>query len=440
MINPQDFKKIVDESLAGVCILDLDGRIFYVNDIFAAVTKYSKEELKKMNILDLIHEEDRQKMAEKLKRASEEKVFYEGRYMTKDGEIRWAYCFSKLIEVNGEKYVLINCLDITREKEIEEKLRESELFFSKLVEESIAPVYIIRDRFLYVNKAAEEITGYTRGELLSMDPINQLVHPEDRELVGGRFKERLEGRRDTETYSFRIISKDGRVRWITARPSRVIYQGKPAVCATVLDITDIQELNEKLRAREEFLKLLNRILRHDIANALTPIIVALEDMDEKMVEIARTKVRDIVKLIQIVKGMESGTEEVRPVRLDEIARRIAESTGVRFEGEEVKVLANDSVGIIIQNLVENALVHGKEGVKVEVAKVDLKGILRVSDRGEGIPDEIKEKIFKAGFSTKNRTGLGLYIVKKLVDILGGEIRVYDNKPRGAVFEVIFKAV
>jgi len=95
MINPQDFKKIVDESLAGVCILDLDGRIFYVNDIFAAVTKYSKEELKKMNILDLIHEEDRQKMAEKLKRASEEKVFYEARYMTKDGEIRWAYCFSK---------------------------------------------------------------------------------------------------------------------------------------------------------------------------------------------------------------------------------------------------------------------------------------------------------------------------------------------------------
>lgn len=76
-----------------------------------------------------------------------------------------------------------NCIDVTRLKEAEERLKESELFFKTLIDESLAPVYIVSDRFIYVNRAVEEVSGYSRDELLSMDPL-QLVHPDDREMVG----------------------------------------------------------------------------------------------------------------------------------------------------------------------------------------------------------------------------------------------------------------
>jgi signal transduction histidine kinase len=64
-------------------------------------------------------------------------------------------------------------------------------------------------------------------------------------------------------------------------------------------------------------------------------------------------------------------------------------------------------------------------------------IFRVSDKGKGVPDELKERIFEPGFSTGGGTGMGLFIVKTLAEILGGKVRVYDNVPSGAVFEVTF---
>ena len=67
------------------------------------------------------------------------------------------------------------------------------------------------------------------------------------------------------------------------------------------------------------------------------------------------------------------------------------------------------------------------------------GVLRVADTGKGIPDHIKQRIFEEGFTTGG-TGIGLFIVKKLTDILGGAISVYDNEPSGTIFEVRFKAV
>ncbi len=113
---------------------------------------------------------------------------------------------------------------------------------------------------------------------------------------------------------------------------------------------------------------------------------------------------------------------------------------------ENNILLNTDTAIfpsIIINLVENALKYTTDNcpVAVELCKTD-KIILKVSDKGSGISTEEKTKVFDKFFRSGNEetrkskgTGLGLFIVKKMVEMHNGTISVYDNRPNGSVFEV-----
>ena len=86
--------------------------------------------------------------------------------------------------------------------------------------------------------------------------------------------------------------------------------------------------------------------------------------------------------------------------------------------------------------------HGKtDKIDIVNKKINGKCEVRIADYGKGIPDEIKDKLFDEGFfyGDAGHTGLGLYIVKKVVERYGGEVYVEDNKPRGAVFVVRLRA-
>jgi len=84
--------------------------------------------------------------------------------------------------------------------------------------------------------------------------------------------------------------------------------------------------------------------------------------------------------------VELGIDETRPLRLDGTTKKIAESFGVAFEGEKVKVIANDSLKVIAENLVENAVKYRKKDVRVEVRKEGKFGVLKVSDRGSRVQE------------------------------------------------------
>ncbi|WP_456468565.1 sensor histidine kinase, partial [Archaeoglobus sp.] len=139
--------------------------------------------------------------------------------------------------------------------------------------------------------------------------------------------------------------------------------------------------------------------------------------------------------------LEKALEELKPVDVAEAVREVAElykEAEIVLNLESVTVKANEGLKTIINNIVHNALVHGKDDgirIKIETFSDEKYGIIRISDNGKGIPDEIKEKIFEEGFTTGEGTGLGLYIVKRIVNIYGGEIEVKDNIPKGTVFEI-----
>jgi len=100
--------------------------------------------------------------------------------------------------------------------------------------------------------------------------------------------------------------------------------------------------------------------------------------------------------------------------------------------------------LVISNLVENARKYSSGPIEVVLEKKQKKTVLSVKDEGVGIPDNEKEKIFEKFYRIGNEntraskgTGLGLFIVKKIVSLYKYDIAVKNNHPKGSIFEVTF---
>jgi len=103
-----------------------------------------------------------------------------------------------------------------------------------------------------------------------------------------------------------------------------------------------------------------------------------------------------------------------------------------------KVYADNALYSIFENIINNAAKHSNtETLDINISYENDYCVIRFADRGIGIPDGIKDKIFNEGyhFGKAGHTGIGLYIVRRTVEEYGGEVFVEDNKPKGAVFVV-----
>jgi PAS domain S-box-containing protein len=142
--------------------------------------------------------------------------------------------------------------DITERKEMERKLKESEEMFKKLAEKSPVGIYLIQDEvFKYVNPKMAELWGYSVEELIGKTWMD-FVHPDDRETVRKNIERRIEDDIESTNYKLRIIRKDGEVRINEVFGSRIIYNGKPAIIGTLIDITEEENLRRKLEEHERF--------------------------------------------------------------------------------------------------------------------------------------------------------------------------------------------
>jgi signal transduction histidine kinase len=110
---------------------------------------------------------------------------------------------------------------------------------------------------------------------------------------------------------------------------------------------------------------------------------------------------------------------------------------------KAQVMADDAIFSVIDNVVQNAVVHGKAD-RIEIA-IRHEGDLcemQIVDNGSGVEASIKESVFEKGFihGTSGHTGLGLNIVKKTMERYGGSVSIRDNEPHGAVFILTFRMV
>lgn len=134
-------------------------------------------------------------------------------------------------------------------------LAESEEKFRTLADSSPMAIMMYQDdTFVYVNKAAEQISGYSFEEVAHLN-FWFLVHPDDQEMLINKAQRRQQGGQGLDSYEFRIISKDGQVKWVYITSATVQYRGKPAGLVSVLDITDRKRAEEALFEEKEKLRI-----------------------------------------------------------------------------------------------------------------------------------------------------------------------------------------
>jgi len=177
---------------------------------------------------------------------------YENPVLTKAGEERIIAWYNTVVRDEAGTVVgtLSSGNDITEQKRAEEALKASEERYRILVENANEAIIVAQDQHLkFVNRKTVEIMGYTKEELLSM-PFVRLIHPDDRSMVLERYRKRLRGERLPQVYPFRIVRKDGQIRWLEISAVRVKWEGRLATLNFLKDVTEEKKAEEKLRWSE----------------------------------------------------------------------------------------------------------------------------------------------------------------------------------------------
>ncbi|HYH82188.1 MAG TPA: PAS domain S-box protein, partial [Longimicrobium sp.] len=160
--------------------------------------------------------------------------------------------------------------DLREHGRVEAALRESDRQFRELADHVAAATFVYRGhRFLYVNAAGSELTGYPAEELLRLN-FWDVVHPDDREVVRGRGMARQRGENVPGRYEFRIVRRSGEVRWVDFTAGAVSYAGEPAALGTCFDVTARKEAEEALQRQAlTFENLYDAVLISDAAGRIT---------------------------------------------------------------------------------------------------------------------------------------------------------------------------
>jgi len=134
---------------------------------------------------------------------------------------------------------------------VEEALRQSEEKYRLVVENSRQAIVVAQDGILrFANAGAEEIVGFSREELGQASFLD-LIHPEDKALVAESHARRLRGEEVPSEYHFRVLRKDGQVRWVEISAVAMDWQGRPATLNFLTDVTERKRAEEAVRAERD---------------------------------------------------------------------------------------------------------------------------------------------------------------------------------------------
>ena len=477
-----ELTSIYDTAPIGLAVLDTQLRFLRINKRLAEINGLSVEEHLGRSVREILP--DIAPQAERvLKRILEtgeplRDVEIRGMVPSDPGVVRvWLEQFTPLRDENGEIVgVSVVAEEITERRRLEKELRQYRDRLDIALEAGRMGVWEwlpSRDELLW-SPQMFVLAGLSpdSGDSIDFAHFMELVHAEDRPVLDAQFAKVLERGGDYEV-EFRIRAPEGRERWLLSR-GRVMQDaaaGGSRVVGVSVDITEQKVMERTLRdgdaRRNEFLAMLG----HELRNPLAPITNAVrllekmgDDVDSRTaaVQIIRRQSQHMARLVDDLLEVSRITQGRIELRMEnllvatsvysaiEAARPLARQKQHRIDVSvppDLDLVADPArLTQILSNLLVNAVKYTPPGGRIRVdasASPDGYVEIQVRDNGNGISGELLPRVFEL-FTQDRRTlersegglGLGLALVKRLVELHGGTVQAESAGPgRGAAFTV-----
>jgi PAS domain S-box-containing protein len=427
--------------------------------------------------LQAIHPDDRDRVDNAIQAALKSSSDYkiDMRTVWPDGSIHWIASRGRIYgDSQGQPVRMTGvAIDITHTKEVEEALREQ----AELLDLSNEGIFTwqLRGAIEYWNQGATRLYGYRREEAIGKVSHDLLatVHPEGKE----RFLDRLEqeGFQQAELIH---RTKDGRKIVVESVHQLITLGGRKLVLETNRDLTErkrseqsIRQLNlsleRKVEERTQQLQTFVYSMSHDLRAPLRGMQyfsnALAEDHQASLNEEGRdflrriiasgSRMENLIEDLLVYSRLDSSEISLGPVSLDIAVKDACQDLATDIDGKHASISIAPPLGsvlgnrptleLIISNLLSNALkfvpANTKPMVSVWSERSEGRIKLYVKDNGIGVPPEHAERIFKVferlhGLDSYPGTGMGLAIVQKAVQRLGGSVGlVASNQSEGSIF-------
>lgn len=453
------YRGIGDSIDYGVWVCAPDGRNTYASESFLKMVGITQEQCSNFGWGDALHPDD----AARTIAAWQECVSTGGnmdiehRFRGTDG--KWYYVLARGVPVrneNGEiiRWVGIN-LDISKIKQTEQKLRESEKRLGMVLQASSIGTFEVD---LHTgegqwNEVEYELLGLKPGEAPSIpETFFQYVHPNDFEAVKAKWEDAIQfGELDVE---FRILRADGQERWVAGK-GRFLYDGKEnnqamRFLGVNFDITKRKQAETQVTASLAEKEVLLKEIHHRVKNNLQVIssLVSLQadNLTDEQARDELNDVRDRIRTMALVHEKLYQTSDLARLNFTDyttsLVRSLWRSHGTLAEKArlnleltslELSVEAAVPCGLILNELASNALKHafpnssnGEVTVGLEHDAANGTVCLRVRDNGVGLP---------ASLDWRQSRSLGLRLVQILTNQLRGTVDVGTGP--GTEFQITF---
>jgi PAS domain S-box-containing protein len=486
--NQEKLSSIVNQTSVGIAQTDLSGKFVWVNDRFCQIVDRTKSDLYQMGIFDITYAKDIKENVQKIENTLNNGAPYnlEKRYYKPDGSLVWVNLnVSSLKNKNSEPTHLIGvCHDITDKKLAEQALIESEKRFRSLADQSPMFVYIVEPNseasMSYFNKTWLNYTGQTFEQAIG-NAWNGLIHPDDLQGIFDIYIPFFQRKESYTLPAVRVKRHDGQYRWHMFKGNpRFLPNGKfIGYIGVGIDIHEQKVVFEEIEHKNNQLLRINNDLdnfiytaSHDLkapisnieglVNALNSLlqkdkpegIPKLIQMIYTSIEKFKNTIKDLTEVAKVQNDLE---EDLSHITIKEIVDEVkinikqdivfANAVFIEdFSSAPSIYFSRKNLRSILYNLISNAIKYRSPErdpvVEIKTSRPDSSTLLlSIKDNGLGIKKEDHAKIFtmfKRLHLHVEGTGIGMSIVKKIVDNNGGRIELESKENEGTWFKIYLR--